>query len=1480
MSVVLNGKEPQFADAAGNVVPRPLVPPRVASPINLLNPDRYEFYTFNDNGDLVKRLMTMKEIQSIVANGDSETQASPKTPNGVSESEANIRGIVSNVQKVLHKEIADKANVSSNVMHNKLDTPDTSSSWSSILPAVFGNTGEPITNNKTTLGITSDSVLMPTTKKPTQFKTKQPATTGGITTINGIRQKPKPSRRTSTKSPTTQNVKHGSVNKVPVKIVNNIVLKDKTPPNKFQQAHGTTIGSKPTKGAKPATVSRVPLVTIASNVHKVAQGSNSAHRVSGNGTKTTPLVYNSITTNKPLHLVGTKTEAVVKRPVITILTNSPNGIKLTSTPSITTRPALHSTNSPSTTTKKVRVPDTQSPSTITTKKKPFTAVKVNKVSTKTSTRATTTPNTIIEIPRTTTTTTTTPQPFVTVKLISAEVDQVTKKAISNPTTTYYYTTDAYDVTTEMPDIFDSAISLNQIIETLKDTEGTTMRFDQPFMYDTTTSEGTSGVPPMVDNINTESVTVINNGADYTTRSYITNSPSEFKQSMGERVTYIPHTTVDQSNDWITESFNMLINQTTDEPPYSTMRNIATDMYMPIQHKENGLDSTTDKTGGQSNPMDNIMRESFDSVLLQIQNEITSTTDTNAFETTTLIPETTTDLFSEKKKVMVKPTPYIDMTDADHQEPMKYFENIIKEYEREKEAEESKATETTTEIERTTLEMRTDSTVGNDIADLSTLPALDQTTVDSTEMSSLETEKVQSSTENQSLHNTLTEDVFIKDESSTDSYELHTNEQSEQQSTGSSEAISTHVTEDISTLSMDDITTASDELLDSSEMLLSNDESVTMVPMNMDDEDAESSTKYQMVELIENSVKIEPTVTASSEESKLTSLYQSAQNSMERKEDSQEMENMDLEMKMSNAPTLSVKRDENAFVNLGEGTTMMPLSKESVEHEEVPLTFKSDLLKASPNRTPIKAAIIKLHDTLDQLKLPSPKLPPSLDHFKNKIASVIKPSNPNSIQLDPAPKQALGLEESTISAQEDILEFTRFCNQVAFNFWRLLNNEGVSSARSLVISPFALTSMLSMIFLGARGRTSSEINDVLHLDDIVTFNPHAIFYNITQSVENEKEAKILTSAFVRVILSDRSKGKILSFYKEKVQQFYSGYVEEVNFNTVNDIVRRRTNLLVKRHTSGKVIDYLKTNNIWVKTPLSGISANIFETDCTNASKGERDGEMFFQVLPAIRQRRLVPIPAAVWKSGFTAGYDPELDATAVAIGLSRNTISTIFVMPGQQGHSAPGDNLERLESVLMANAVTKNAWRRLLATLMERPGLEVQIPRFIHRSFINTTNTLQKLGLQSMFDPANADLRGITGSIARDMFVSDLVQINTFSTCGEDKLAEEHHVEMYPAPPNKYRTMNYAHENYVRKASTATATTDSSPNEDDSDSQRAFADELFDLKYLNMPLPLRPRQARIPDVPRLRFDKPFIYFVRHNPTGMVLYMGRFNPRLLP
>lgn len=245
------------------------------------------------------------------------------------------------------------------------------------------------------------------------------------------------------------------------------------------------------------------------------------------------------------------------------------------------------------------------------------------------------------------------------------------------------------------------------------------------------------------------------------------------------------------------------------------------------------------------------------------------------------------------------------------------------------------------------------------------------------------------------------------------------------------------------------------------------------------------------------------------------------------------------------------------------------------------------------------------------------------------------------------------------------------------------------------------------------------------------------------------------------------------------------------------------------------------------------------------------------MPAMRQRRLVPVPAVVWFSGFLAGYEPVLDATAASIGSDNSLISLVMVLPGQQGQQAPGDGLQRLEQRLIETSYRHGAWSRLLRSLLPRPGLEVQIPRFSHRSLLNVTLPLQRMGLKDLFSAEHADLRGING-LANNLHLSDIIQVNTFSTCSEENVSSRHHVEVYPTSPQRSGREEL--------------------NENPEKGSVHF-DDMDDLEFSSLPLALRPRQARLPNTPRLRFDRPFLYFVRHNPTGLILHMGRFNPRLL-
>ncbi|KAJ8968934.1 hypothetical protein NQ314_002026 [Rhamnusium bicolor] len=153
-----NGSKAVFTDAVGKPIPKPSSASELASPIDLLNPDRYEFYTFDDNGDLIKRLMSLEEIQGIIATGDSDGYDFDSFTSLGYLPEKRVNDVVNNVQNVLKEEMETHKNPPD--AKPMFDTPDVSDSWSMILPAVFGNSGEDIKPEKPIIHVTPDTIMI------------------------------------------------------------------------------------------------------------------------------------------------------------------------------------------------------------------------------------------------------------------------------------------------------------------------------------------------------------------------------------------------------------------------------------------------------------------------------------------------------------------------------------------------------------------------------------------------------------------------------------------------------------------------------------------------------------------------------------------------------------------------------------------------------------------------------------------------------------------------------------------------------------------------------------------------------------------------------------------------------------------------------------------------------------------------------------------------------------------------------------------------------------------------------------------------------------------------------------------------------------------------------------------------------------------------------------------------------------------------
>lgn len=97
----------------------------------------------------------------------------------------------------------------------------------------------------------------------------------------------------------------------------------------------------------------------------------------------------------------------------------------------------------------------------------------------------------------------------------------------------------------------------------------------------------------------------------------------------------------------------------------------------------------------------------------------------------------------------------------------------------------------------------------------------------------------------------------------------------------------------------------------------------------------------------------------------------------------------------------------------------------------------------------------------------------------------------------APAGNLGLTVSNSNLDPAARKFVDINNDVGLRMYRELVKEHPDE--NVVFCPVSAASTLAMIFLGARGSTSWEINELLELDKMITFNPHLLYKNISDTL---------------------------------------------------------------------------------------------------------------------------------------------------------------------------------------------------------------------------------------------------------------------------------------------------------------------------------------------------------------------------------------------
>ena len=121
-------------------------------------------------------------------------------------------------------------------------------------------------------------------------------------------------------------------------------------------------------------------------------------------------------------------------------------------------------------------------------------------------------------------------------------------------------------------------------------------------------------------------------------------------------------------------------------------------------------------------------------------------------------------------------------------------------------------------------------------------------------------------------------------------------------------------------------------------------------------------------------------------------------------------------------------------------------------------------------------------------------------------------------IPPPPFGNLGLSVTSSGLDSSTKSFVNINNEVGLRLYRRLAEQ--HPEENLVFCPVSASSALAMISLGARGDTSWDINNLLELDSMITFNPHLLYKNISDTLTINSDS-FQSSSSKHVLLSDVS-----------------------------------------------------------------------------------------------------------------------------------------------------------------------------------------------------------------------------------------------------------------------------------------------------------------------------------------------------------------------
>ncbi|KAF8773435.1 Serpin B8 like protein [Argiope bruennichi] len=305
------------------------------------------------------------------------------------------------------------------------------------------------------------------------------------------------------------------------------------------------------------------------------------------------------------------------------------------------------------------------------------------------------------------------------------------------------------------------------------------------------------------------------------------------------------------------------------------------------------------------------------------------------------------------------------------------------------------------------------------------------------------------------------------------------------------------------------------------------------------------------------------------------------------------------------------------------------------------------------------------------------------------------------------------------------------NELAFNLHRRLAS---GTSGNVFFSPFSMSTVLGMLFYGARGGTAEELREVLGYEraDLPDELVHSTFNHFLRAVLQNRYSsdKYVFNAANAVLVDERL--EMFEEYRRNVQELYRAAVQNVDFSSEAPRILEEINDYVREKTYGKidkVIHELDPSSIFVL-----LNAVYFKGAFKTRFKQERTRyEVFFNYGLESEGRR---VPMMHVTSYFPYAVFDEFQV--LELPYKGENVSMFVLLPNER------DGIHDLEESFTPERLA-NVQRRLYKT-----EVEVSLPKFKFQFEKELSPEIEDLGAYQVFR-SGADFSGMTHS--KDVFVS-------------------------------------------------------------------------------------------------------------------------------